>query len=163
MSQTEREHLYGLIKDFDSAMLVTLAEDGSLRSRPMAIAGCEPAGPLYFVTNVDSPKVHELEHDDRVNVSLQGKTQFASVSGTARVVQDRALVASLWKEQWKVWFPNGKDDPSLCLLIVDPIEAEYWDQGGSKGLKYLFEAARAYANGTRPAGNDERQHAKVPL
>ncbi len=163
MAQSEREHLHSLIKDFDSAMLVTMAEDGSLRSRPMAIAGCEPAGPLYFVTNVDSPKVHELEHDDRVNVSLQGKTQFASISGTARVVQDRALVASMWKEQWKVWFPKGKDDPGLCMIAVEPHEAEYWDNAGTKGVRYLFDAVRAFVKGTTPQPNGPDQHAKVHL
>jgi general stress protein 26 len=158
----DRKHLYDLLKDFDSAMLVTSAEDGSLRSRPMAIAGCDPNAPLYFVTSVVSPKVKELERDPRVNIAMQGKTKYVSLSGVAHVVHDQTLIDRLWSEAWKVWFPKGKHDPAICLLAVEPHEAEYWDNAGAKGVRYLLQAVKAYANGTTPTTTEE-QHAKVHL
>ena len=82
--------------------------------------------------------------------------------GISRILSDRALVDRLWSATWKVWFPDGKADPELCLLEVSPTAAEYWDQKGGKGLAYLFEAAKAYVQGGTPETNDE-QHAKVRI
>ncbi len=159
---SEREHVLAVMKEFDTAMLLTRTPEGNLRARPMAVADVRDDGRVYISTAIDSPKVHEIEADPDVAITMQGKTRFLSLSGRARVVQDRALIDSLWKEAWKVWFPGGKDDPALCLLEVDPVEAEYWDNAGTKGLKYLFEAARAYVKGEKPATTSD-QNAKVRL
>lgn len=165
MNQTQpgrQAHLFEVVKEFETAMLVTRTPEGRLRARPMALAEARSDGELYFVTGADSPKVHELEADPQVNVTFQGKTRYASISGVARVVRDRALLDRLWRESWKVWFPQGKDDPSLCLLAVRPEEGEYWDHFGVKGLRLLVEAARAYVQGRTPT-LDQDQHAKVAL
>ena len=53
--------------------------------------------------------------DPRVNVVMQDGRRFVSLSGVASVVDDRALIEELWSESWKVWFPKGKDDPSLRI------------------------------------------------
>lgn len=150
--KTERDHLFDVLEEFDTAMLVTRSSVGELRSRPMAVAERreDGDGKLYFATRADSPKVDELEADPTVNVSFQSRTRFASVSGQAHVSRDRALIERLWSETWKTWFPGGKDDPELCVVVVDPDEGAYWDQSGAKGLRYLFRAVRAYATGTTP-------------
>jgi general stress protein 26 len=156
----KRKHLRDLIAGFHTAMLVTRTPAGGMRARPLAIA--ESRGEdLYFATSIESVKVQEVEADPHVNVALQDARQFVSLSGTARVVTDRPLIERLWSEAWKVWFPKGKDDPSLCLLVVNVLDAEYWDGSGAKGLRYLFEAAKAYVSGTRPNDTDESQNAKV--
>jgi general stress protein 26 len=163
----KQEHLVELIKDFDTAMLVTRTEDDSLRSRPLAIADVSQDGDgegyMYFATAIDSGKVHEVEHDPHVNVVLQDGRRFVSISGIARVVRDRALIDRLYAEDWKVWFPKGKDDPSLALLEVDATAAEYWDNSGAKGLRYLYEAVSAYVHGRKAETVDEQQNAKVDL
>ncbi|HEY0710543.1 MAG TPA: pyridoxamine 5'-phosphate oxidase family protein, partial [Polyangia bacterium] len=146
----KRKHLHELIEEFDSAMLVTRTPAGELRARPLAIAEAQEDGLLYFATSIDSGKVHEVESDAHVCVTLQDKRRFVSISGRARVVQDRALIDDLYEEEWKVWFPKGKGDPSLAVLVVDATAAEYWDNTGAKGLGYLFEAAAAYVKGNRP-------------
>lgn len=165
ISEDEKhERLNKLMSDFDTAMLVTRAADGGLHARPLAIADHRDEGLLYFATAAESQKVRELEQDAHVNVTMQDKRRFVSVTGTARLVSDRALVDQLWSEAWKVWFPKGKDDPSLRILIVDAIEASYWDAGGIEGLRYMFESAKAYATGTRPdSDHDERHTAHVRL
>jgi general stress protein 26 len=155
-----REHLREIIDSFDTAMLVTRAPDGGLRSRPLAIADAEPDGELYFATHIDSGKIDEIEADARVNVSMQGKTKFVSVTGRARIERDRTLIARLWEDSWRIWFPQGKDDPGLCLLHIEPEEAEYWDNSGARGLRFLFDAAKALLQRTTPVER-EGQNAKV--
>lgn len=153
-----------LLGEFGVGMLVTRAPDGGLRGRPMALAEAQPDGTLWFATDRTSAKVDELERDGRVAVTMQSKATFVSLSGTAAVVDDRAKLAQLWKVEWKVWFPGGKDDPNIVLLRVDGSRGEYWDNSGTSGLKYLIEAGKALVTGSRPdVGEDPKVHAKVAL
>jgi general stress protein 26 len=152
----KRQRLKKLIGDFKTAMLVTRTEDGRLRSRPLAIAGVGEDGSLYFSTAFHSQKASDLNADAHVNVSMQNRRRFVSVSGIGHIEIDHELVQRLWQESWRIWFPKGKTDPSLCVLVVDPKEATCWDMSGGAGLRYLFESARAYVTGARAlSGADE--------
>jgi general stress protein 26 len=164
--RTSKTHdkLHELLEGFDAAMLVTSAASGELRSRPMALADVEPDGTLWFLTQSDSGKMDEIALDARVNVAIQSKLRFVSISGTARPVHDRAKLDEIWSETWKTWFPGGKTDPKLTLLRVTANSGEYWDNSGTSGLKYLIEAGKAYLSGTRPdVENDPKIHGKVAL
>ena len=154
----KRQQLSKLMSEFKTAMLVTRTDDGHMRARPLSIAGSRDDGALYFSTGVESPKVHELDVDPRVNVVMQDGRRFVSLSGVASVVDDRALIDRLWSESWKVWFPKGKDDPSLRIVAVEPVEAAYWDMTGTTGIKYVFEMAKAYVTGKRPDSDDDQSH-----
>jgi general stress protein 26 len=145
-----RRHLLDVIHNFDTAMLVTRTDDGALRSRPLMVAECGDDGTLYFATGAESGKVRELDADAHVNVTLQGDKQYASISGRGEILRDPALIDRLWSEAWKVWFPEGKNDPSLCILAVHPDGAELWDNTGPRGLRYVLESARAYLAGRKP-------------
>jgi hypothetical protein len=59
-----------------------------------------------------------------------------------------------------VWFPNGKDDPSLALIRVAIDDAEFWDDAGAKGVRYAFEAVKAFVSRTTPS-SVEGQHGRV--
>ncbi len=144
------EKLIGLMGDFDNAMLVTRTDDGQLDARPMAVADLTDAGELWFVTDRSSGKIADLMLDREVVVTMQGSGKYVSVSGQARVVDDRAKIESLWSEAWKVWFPKGKDDASITLLKIVPERGEYWDSSGLTGIKYLIKAGKAYLQGEKP-------------
>ena len=158
------DKLQELLEDFHAAMLVTHTTDGQLRSRPMALADVDPDGTLWFLTQRDSGKMDEIAADNRASVTMQSTMKFVSLSGTVSPVEDRAKVADLWNESWKVWFPGGKDDPALVLLKFEGDMGEYWDNSGTSGIKYLIEAGKAYLSGTRPdVENDPKIHGKVTM
>jgi len=159
LSEAEkRDKLYDIMESFDTAMLVTRNVEGTLRSRPLSIARKRDDARLYFSTALDTGKVAELENDPHVNVAMQSRAKFVSVSGYAWLSFDRALIDELWSEAWKVWFPGGKDDPTLAIVVVEPEEAAYWDGSGTTGLRYLFESAKAYVKGERPPSDDDERH-----
>ncbi len=116
MATSPDTKLQELLEEFGVAMLVTRTAEGQLRARPMALAEVQPDGTLWFLTDRRSGKVEELERDGHVVVTMQSKAQFVSLSGTATPVEDREKVARLWRLEWQVWFPGGKDDPNLLLL-----------------------------------------------
>ncbi|MFO0746643.1 MAG: pyridoxamine 5'-phosphate oxidase family protein [Myxococcota bacterium] len=158
--QTMRE----LLAKFDTAFLVSHAHGaGHYHARPMAVAGKDDDGDLWFVTAIESPKVREIEADPKVLVTFQDGQRFMAMTGEAQVVRDRKKLDEVWSPTMKVWFPEGKDDPSVALLKVDVHEAEYWDNHGVAGLKYLFKAAKALVTGSRVETGDGRQHDRVKL
>ncbi len=164
MSTSPERKLHEILDDFGLAMLVTRTSEGNLRGRPMALAQAELDGTLWFATDRHSAKVDELNKDSHVALTLQSSSRFVSLSGTASLVEDRAKLDQLWKTEWKVWFPGGKDDPNLVLLRVDGSVGEYWDNSGTNGLKYLIQAGKALLTGSRPdVGNDPKVHGKVNL
>jgi general stress protein 26 len=119
-----------LIKAIDFGMLTTQAEDGSLHSRPMSANGeVGPNGELYFFTYGQSYKVFEAVEHPQCNVSFSDikNNSYVSVSGIARLVRDKALMAHLWKPELKAWFPQGLETQDIALLQVTPERAEYWD------------------------------------
>jgi len=156
-----RAHLSELMKKFSTAMLVTHGT-GGLHGRPLSFAG-EHDGRLYFSTSVESGKVAELQDNPRVAITMQDSTRYISISGTAELSDDPELIERLWREPWRVWFPDGKSDPALRILSVEPEVAEYWDQSGARGIKYLIEMAKAYATGTTPASGASSDNVKIRL
>jgi general stress protein 26 len=62
------------------------------------------------------------------------------------MVKDRAKIEELWNPVHQAWFPEGLDDPSLCLLKVSVEQAEYWE-GTSSTLVQLFGMVKAIATG----------------
>lgn len=156
------KHLIEMMRSFDTAMLVSRSEAEMLRARPMAVAELVENGEIWFLTDKHSGKIDEIQRDPRTAVIFQNRSQFVSLSGRSRIVENRAKVHELWSESWKVWFPAGKDDPTIMLVHFIPDEAEFWDNAGIRGLRYLFKAGVAYLQGQTPEV-DDANHAKLKV
>lgn len=154
--QEQIETLRELIKDIDMAMLTTVDADGSLRSRPMSTQEAEFDGDLWFMTTIDTPKIAEIGRNSRVNVSYAkpDDQRYVSVSGTAQVVNDRAKVEELWSPVYKAFFPDGLDDPRLCLIKVTVEKAEYWQSLGLVATMVGF--AKSLAGQEAEIGENEK-------
>ena len=163
MDEDVKTRLIEALKKLDTVMLTTRADNGELHARPMAVADAEQDGELWFVSGKSSEKTHEIKSDPRAVVTGQQSGLYVTLNGQLDVIQDRAKIAQLWKETWKAWFPNGKDDPNITLLRLRPESGEYWDNTGAQGLKYVFKMVQAVVNGKVTDANDPKIHAKVQL
>jgi general stress protein 26 len=159
-----RRKVSDMLDEFDTAMMITHAGSGPLDCRPMQVAESEVqrGGPLWFITSAESRKVVELASNATLLLIFQDVSRYLAVWGRARVLNDRERTARLWKEPYRVWFPEGVDDPDIRLISVQPHSAEFWDNAGANKVRYLFEAAQAYATGERVAVDDE-QHGRTNL
>ncbi len=158
----QREHFHRLLAQFKVAMLVTHAGNGRLRARPMALARVEEGGQLWFMTDSETAKAHEIETESDVQVVCQNdRSTYLSLQGRASLIHDRHKIEELWQEPFRVWFPKGIDEPHLALIRVEPIEGEFWDTKGMKKISYLLEAAKAYATGTTPRIEEGEQHGRL--
>lgn len=149
-ASTKKKHLHELLSSFDTAMFVTRHGD-DLHARPMAVADVDESSALWLVTSLDSTKAREIQKDPRVSATFQTANKFVALSGSAELVTDRAKIDALWNERWRVWFPNGKSDPSIALIRVSVDDAEFWDDAGTTGIRHVFEQVKAYATRERPS------------
>jgi general stress protein 26 len=144
----------GLIKDIKMAMLTTEAEDGVLRSRPMATQNSPCDGTLWFFTSARSGKVGELEWNPEVNLSYAepSDNKYVSLSGNGEIVRDRARMAELWSDIYEPWFPQGLNDPDVCLLKVEVSAAEYWEAKSGKMVRLCGYSKALAAGECAPGG-----------
>jgi general stress protein 26 len=159
MADDHMQEFVEILESFDHAMLVT-QRDSELRSRPMAIADRTRDGRVWFITSVDSAKLQEITDYPDVNVAMQSGSTFLSISGTVRATRDPDKINELWNDVQELWFPEGRNDPTLILLEVVPTYAEYWDRSGVEAVKFMFDAAKSMATG-RTLSDDEGKHAKL--
>ena len=152
------EDLYRLIDGIEIAMFTTRRPDGHLVSRPMATQTQAQGTDLWFVTDIESQKLDELEFDPHVNLAYyRDRTrEWVSVSGMATVSRDRRAIRELYRPDWKAWFGDqggerdgGPDDPRLALILVDTDSVIYMKQDKPKPL-VLFEVARGMITGSQP-------------
>jgi general stress protein 26 len=152
-----------LLKGIHIAMINTVATDGSISSRPMAVQDKTFDGKLWFLTRVSSEKVDEIQQDQHVTLTLTDKSdaKYLVLKGRASVNQDRAKIGELWNAMYKAWFPKGESDPEIAVLRVDVTEAEYWEASSSslvRGAKYLAAAVTGGKTSIGEAGHVLVEH-----
>jgi general stress protein 26 len=94
---------------------------------------------------------------------MQGDRRFVAMGGLGEIIDDREKIAKAWSETMRPWFPEGPSASDLVLIHFIPDEAEYWDSSGLKGVRFLFEAAKAIVTGRRLNDDDPRRHGSVSL
>ncbi len=152
MADTEAEartELGAIIDKAKIGLLTTVAADGRLFSRPMAVKQREFDGDLWFFTEDPSEKTAEIRADDQVNVAFETGSGWVSVSGEASIVTDPAIIDDLWDTSAEAWFTEGREDPKVAMLKVTAKSAEYWAANAPKPI-VLLKYAKAAVLGGRP-------------
>ncbi len=157
-SPEHKQKIWKLISEIKVGMLVTL--DGPQpRARPMHLVQDAYDGTLWFYTRRSAEKVFETQADQDVCISFSDQEEgvYVSLSGTARLNDDRALIDKYWNSFVAAWFPDGKDDPDLTLMEIKVEFGEHWKARESKVFQ-LYEVAKANVKkGTQPdMGENEK-------
>jgi general stress protein 26 len=159
------EELYRLIDGIEIAMFTTRRPDGHLVSRPMATQTQAGGTDLWFVTDIESHKLDELEFDPHVNLAYyRDRTrEWVSVSGTATVSQDRRAIRELYQPDWKAWFGDeggdrdgGPEDPRIALILVEVHSVTYLKVDKPRPV-VLFELVKGMVTGTPPKLGEQRE------
>ena len=165
------EDLYRLIDGIEIAMFTTRRPDGHLVSRPMATQTQAQGADLWFVTDIESQKLDELEFDPHVNLAYyRDRTrEWVSVSGMATVSRDRRAIRELYRPDWKAWFGDqrgerdgGPDDPRLALILVEVHSVTYLKVDKPTPV-VLFEVVKGMVTGTPPDVGEQRHVTRSEL
>ena len=121
--------LAGKIGDIKIAMFVTRDASGNMQSCPMYTFKIEDDGIIWMFAAKDSKKIANIEANPKVvlNYAEPHSDVYVAVNGDASISTDPIKIEQMWTDRYKAWFPYGKTDPNLCLLMIVPEEAEYWD------------------------------------
>jgi general stress protein 26 len=164
-SDKAQQNFLEVLRSFDQAMMVTHGAETGLHARPMSIADTDKDGSIWFITGADTAKVYELQRDHSLLAVMQSSSKSLTVGGRGELIRDRAKIHEVWKETFRAWF-DGKDDPNIALIRLNPVEAEYWDNSGLKGIKFALKVAAAVISGkelSHQGDSDVDTHAKLNL
>jgi general stress protein 26 len=137
MELAAEQKIWQLIKDENTALLVTVGKDGSFDSRPMGCAQKDFDGTLWFLIAKGSPAPVRGNQYVLVSYTRPSDREYVSISGRARIVDDPARVRSFWKDAFRVWFPEGPESSNIALLAIDVEMAKSWTKPASYTYHYL--------------------------
>ena len=142
-SELESEFWKALKSDMTIMLGIVDAEEAHLRPMTAQIED-EGRGPIWIFTANDTSIVTALDSGVRAvaTFAAKGHDLFATIHGTLRIDNDRAVIDRLWNSFIAAWYEGGKDDPKLTLLRFDPDHAQIWENASSllAGIKMLFGA-----------------------
>jgi general stress protein 26 len=124
--------------------MVTTCDAGVLRSRPVLTSPEREEEVVYFFTRAEDHKIREIGRDGRVCVAFvdSGREIYISVSGEARILDDRDRARKYASPEAIAWFDNGIDDESLRLIRVGLQQAERWDVNANP-IRKTWEIVRS--------------------
>jgi len=113
--------------------------------RPMATAGVDSDGSLWFLSPAGSRKNEDLNTDGvmQITYSLKSSSEYLVLNGSAVVLRDQEKLDQLWSAIDKNWFPAGKDDPAITLIHFTPNIGHYWNTKHGKPVQLLGMAVGA--------------------
>ncbi len=160
MERSYIEKLKELVSRSRVGMLGTL-EGGTIKFRPMSHVDIDDEGQLWFFTSRDSWKAEDIRSNPNIQLIYNNENDsiYISIEGVADIIVDHQRMKELFNPFVKAWFPKGLKDPSLALLVVRPLEIEYWSNDDSKILTYI-KILSAAVTGSQPHVGE---HGKLTL
>jgi general stress protein 26 len=136
-----------MVSDIRTCIMITSGKTGARASRPMAAVETDHLGNIWFFTSLQSNKIKDIELDHFVQLVFAhpGKDSYLDIRGRANVITDTASIKEKWTPLVKAWFPDGSEDPNLCLLQIKTDEVHYWDTTSSKMINMLKAAISVVA------------------
>lgn len=148
MNTPKQENLQGTeaakkVKELAEAarvgLMMTNLHTIPLSVRPMATQKVDEDGYIYFLSVRDSDAVKHIQENKEVQMtwSNMGKSEYLVVYGNAEVYRDQKEIDEMWNDFIKTWFPDGKDDPNLCIIRLKSESGYYWDTQHGKMVQLM--------------------------
>ena len=149
MTTEHAEELRKLVTGQRFAMFTTVADDGSLVSRPMTIQENDD-WVFRFITQ-ESNEVTAQSEGQQVNLSIMAGGTYLSFSGTGSVDRDVHAKRELWDRLTEA-YAGEPEDPENVILDVTVHTGEYWD--GGNPVTRVLGLAKAVVTGDAPASGE---------
>ncbi|NJS14142.1 MAG: pyridoxamine 5'-phosphate oxidase family protein [Sphingopyxis sp.] len=132
----------------DMTVFLGLAEREDGHARPMTAqleddgwSGDDYHGPVWFFTSTENQLYQQISGNARATTHFvsKGHDLWATIHGRLSTSQDRATIDRLWNRFVAAWY-EGKDDPKIAQIRLDPEEAQIWIDASSivAGIKMLI-------------------------
>ena len=147
--------LQDLVKGSDTCMFATKLTEAPFHVCPMRVQEADYEGRLWFFSDSSSTHSKHINADPRVQLIFTNtpEMEFLTVFGTATITTDRKLIDRLWNRMVDAWF-DGKEDPNVSLICVQPVAAHYWDTEDGKLVTMAKIITRAATGSDIPVGQE---------
>lgn len=145
-NQEAIEKLQEIINKIDVGMLSTYPNNTEyVHAVPMSRQEVDEQGNVWYLFSSESDTFKHLQQSKKVSLLYadQGSYTFLSINGIAEVSSDKARIEKYWNKMMEGWFEKGKDDPTIRVLKVTPLDAYYWSTKSNKVVTLLRVAASA--------------------
>ena len=125
-----------LMKKADTAYLTTIDNNGYPSTRGMLNLKNSKQFPklvdfmsqfdndltLFFTTNTSSTKVSQIMNNAKVSVYYCDSKSWHGFmcQGEIEIVNDKAIKDAIWLDDWKMYYPDGKDSEDYAILKLKP-------------------------------------------
>ena len=125
-----------LIKKADSAYLTTIDSNGFPSTRAMLNLKNGKQFPklidfmaqfgedltLFFTTNTSSTKIKQIIANNKVSVYFCDSKSWHGLmcQGEIEIVTDKIIKHAIWLDEWKMYYPEGKDSEDYAILKLKP-------------------------------------------
>ena len=137
VKKTTMKKMAEMMKDLDIGMLTTTTGRGMNTSRPMSNnSDVDYDGTSYFFTYKKSSAAKDIAKNAHVGVSYVGRRHlqklYVSVSGKAKLTDNRAKMEEHWNKDLEIYFEKGLDTPGIVMIQIDAKQIKYW-HGSEEG------------------------------
>ena len=129
----------------DMTLMLGLVEGEGGHARPMTSqldSNNDGRGPIWFFTSKENDLVQMMGQGARALAHFVSKDHelWASFEGQLVPDNDRQTIDRLWNPYAAAWYEDGKDDPKLQLIRLDPDHAQIWlnENSAFAGIKTLL-------------------------
>ncbi|MFK7850534.1 MAG: pyridoxamine 5'-phosphate oxidase family protein [Akkermansiaceae bacterium] len=149
------EKLQDLVSKSNTCMFASNLSEVPLHVSPMRVQEADYDGRLWFFSEADSTRNKHINADPRVQLIFTNtpEMEFLTVYGTATITTDKKLIDRLWNGVVEAWF-DGKDDPNITIICVQPAAAHYWDTEDGKLVTMAKILTRAATGSDIPIGQE---------
>jgi len=126
-SDEAKNKMKELVKSIDFNMMATALTQHPIHAVPMSTKKVDDEGMIWFLSGKDSKHNANIQKDPSVHLfyAKPMAMEFLNIFGKATITQDRTIIHELYQKSDDTWF-NGKDDPSLTVIMVKPQDVYYW-------------------------------------
>ena len=124
----------GIMAQSEYCWAVTASAEGRANARVMGRVASVPEEDewtVWFLVNRRSRKATEVGDSGCVTAAYSNSTltKYAVLLGPAVLVEDRSVIARLWQERWNSLFAQGKHDPDIAFIKLEPDRMEVFVEG----------------------------------
>ena len=118
--------------------------------------GDGPKG-IWIFSRKDTDLVREMGDGHAAMFTFMTKDHdlIACIGGRLTEQYDPDKIEKFWNPVVAAWYPDGKDDPELTLLRLEPEDAQVWVQKGG-AVRFGWEIAKANVTKTQPDIGESR-------
>jgi general stress protein 26 len=77
---------------------------------------------LFFTTNTSSTKIKQIINNAKVSVYYCDTEIYHGFmcQGEIEIVKDKSIKDAIWLDEWKMYYPDGKDSEDYTILRLEP-------------------------------------------